>query len=243
MFTGVDLNAYEIRSPSPASRTGGSTRSCEAEGSRLAGAPGSDAGRPGLLVRSHLGDLPPRRAVGLEGAPQHLPGAVLRGGDAVPALSPLHPRRTGHGLLGEPEPAREARRRARRRAAQGEEARPVDRALEPGQRGGRRMQETRLGIAICASASRTSARSRRRTFGGSTTSSGSGVTRRPPPRPCGRRTRSAAGGSAGRNRGSAPPRRRARARPLRVPLARPSRVPTQTDGFGRGRPQALDSVI
>ena len=147
MFTGVDLNAYEIRSPSQASRTGGSIRSCEAEGSRSRRSSWLGCG-PTWTPRP----LAPRRssrlgwAVGLEGAAQHLPGAVLHVGDAVPALSPLHPRRTGHGLLGEPEPAREARRRrARRRAAEGEEARPVDRALEPGQRGGSRLWRGQLG--------------------------------------------------------------------------------------------------
>jgi hypothetical protein len=61
--------------------------------------------------------------------------------ETMPSLRFLHFVRPRHGLLGEPESAQEARRRrARRRASEGEDARTLDRALESRQPGGRRLR-------------------------------------------------------------------------------------------------------
>ena len=209
MFTGVDLNAYDSL-PFAGFSDRWIDTFVRGGGQPVSPSSGSDAGRPGLLVRWHLDDPPPRLGCGAGRSRAASTWCRSSRRRCRPCAFSTSSATDGTWPFREPEPAREARRRrARRRAAEGEEARPVDRALEPGQRGGCRLGGAGSAIAICASASETSVRSRRRTFGASTTSSGYGVTRRPPPRPCGRLTRSAGGESAGRNGGSAPPRRRA----------------------------------
>ena len=225
-FTGVDLNAYDdslhfAELLQPMDRRVRARR----RGAGLAELHGADAGRPRLCRPLALGESRPGATVGVEGAQKHVPGAVLRECTSESALPALRPGWTGHGLVREPEPARDARGRPRDRPAK-DKSHPVDRPLEPDQP--RPPHAARAPArGICASASRTSAPSRPRVtriydfFGldGDPEAADEGVTTV---------ARPLAAAQEG-NRGSAPPHRRARARPL--PGISSAGPRTYTDGW------------
>ena len=242
MFTGARLNAYE-----DALAVRRVLRPLDQRVRAEQGAPASDGpARSGCgpiltpLVRTHLADLP-RSATAWGWKEPRSIYLVPFLDAAMPSLRFLHFVRDGRDMAfseNQNQLRQARRRRAPRGAAEGEDAGPVDRGLESGERGGRRLRRGAASAsATCASDSRISARSpaddRRAHL---RASSDSTATPRRPRRRCARRHARPLAAPTQAHRRRPPSHRRARRSRASATSSRfriPSR-PTGGSGFLQG---------